>query len=280
MMLLSLSASHIRHQMRAMVARSQPCIMAPSASRAAMLALWIAFSNIWTNFLPKYNSTTKDLKPVMPNADGGNIASRGDVVAVGINYRLTTLGLFALDDGVTNDNFGLAHQVNAFDWVRKNIKDFGGDPQRITLWGQSAGAGSFAGAIPLSNPGGINHGTTYPKYYTIEEEMEVAGNAILNATDCTDAVSQVDCLGAISAYDLANLDITDRYPVVEGTYLTSDELELYGPPLPVRPMMGLMRDDGAAMISYPKTTNEPAFLNASGFSVHSGNLFLIPNLEN
>lgn len=127
-----------------------------------------------------------------PTTDGGNLASRGDVVVVGINYRLGTLGFLALKDGVTNGNFGLADQINALDWVRKNIKDFGGDPNKITIFGQSAGAGSvraliaspksigkFAGAIPVSNLGGINYGTSYSKYYTIEEEMEVAGNAIL-----------------------------------------------------------------------------------------------------
>lgn len=210
-----------------------------------------------------------------------------------INYRLTTLGFLALNDGITNGNFGLADQINALDWIRKNIKDFGGDPNRITIFGQSAGAGSvraliaspeaigkFAGAIPLSNLGGINYGTTYSKYYTIDEEMEVAGNAILNATNCTNAASQVECLRAISAYDLANLDTSARYPVVDGTYLTSDELQLYGPPLPVRIMMGLTRDDGAPFISYPKITNESAYLNASGFSVPPANLFPIPTMGN
>ncbi|KAM0812462.1 putative Carboxylic ester hydrolase [Seiridium cardinale] len=122
----------------------------------------------------------------------------------------------------------------------------------------------FAGAIPLSNLDGINCGTTYSKYYKIEEEMEVTGNAILNATECTDAVSQVG----------------SRYLVVDGNCLTSDELELYGPPIPVILMMRLMRDDGAAMISFLKTTNEYAFLNASGFSTPAGNLFPIPTLEN
>lgn len=266
------------------------------------------FLNIWTNYLPSTNSSAKDLRPVTiwihggaftggtandPTADGGNLASRGDVVAVNINYRLTTLGFLALDDGVTNGNFGLADQINALDWVRKNIKDFGGDPDRITIFGQSAGAGSvrallaspksigkFAGAIPLSNLGGIQYGTTYSKYYTIAEEMAVAGNAILNATNCSDAASRVDCLRAIPAYDLANLGTSARYPVVDGTYLTTDELPLYGDTLPVRLMMGIMRDDGAAMISYPTTTDEDAYLNASGFPIPSPDLFPMPDLEN
>lgn len=228
-----------------------------------------------------------------PTFDGGNLASRGDVVVVAINYRLSTLGFLALDDGATNGNYGLADQISALDWVRKNIQDFGGDPDRITIFGQSAGAGSvrallaspkaagkFAGAIPVSNLGGINYGTTYSKYYTIEEEVEVAGRAILNATNCTDAASQVDCLRAIPAGTLAGLGTVARFLVIDGTYLTSDELPLEGPPLPVRIMMGTTRDDGAPFISYPTTTNESAYLDSMGFAVPPVSLFPIPTLEN
>ena len=114
------------------------------------------FLNIWTTYLPAH-AGSKQLKPVMfwihggaftggtandPTFDGGNIASRGDVVMVAINYRLSTLGFLALDDGVTKGNFGFADQINALDWVRNNIQDFGGDPDRITIFGQSAGAAS------------------------------------------------------------------------------------------------------------------------------------------
>ena len=112
------------------------------------------------------------------------MASRGDVVVVTINYRLSTLGFLALEDGQTNGNFGLADQVAALDWVRQYITAFGGDPNRITIFGQSAGAGSvrallgspqaigkFAAAIPMSNLAGSDYATTYSLYYTIPEEV-------------------------------------------------------------------------------------------------------------
>ncbi|KAB5557953.1 Alpha/Beta hydrolase protein [Coniochaeta sp. 2T2.1] len=264
------------------------------------------FLNIWTNYLPKAGCTKpKNLKPVMfwihggaftggtandNTFDGGNIVSRGDVVLVAINYRLTTLGSLALDDGVTNGNFGLADQINALDWVRAHIADFGGDPDRITVFGQSAGAGSvrammaspkavgkFANAIPLSNLGGINYGTTYSEYYTIAQEVSVAANAILAATNCTDAPSQVDCLRAVPATTLASLPNPARYLVVDGTYLTTPELPLTGPRAPYNLMMGIMRDDGAPFISYPKTTNETLYLQQTGFSTPPQNLFPIPD---
>ena len=268
------------------------------------------FLNVWTSYLPKRGCKPKKstLKPVMfwihggaftggtgadSTFDGGNIVSRGDVVLVAINYRLTTLGFLALDDGVTNGNFGLADQINALDWVRAHIQDFGGDPDRITILGQSAGAGSvrammaspkavgkFAGAIPLSNLGGINYGTTYSKYYTIKEEIDVAANAILNATNCSKAASQVDCLRALPASTILNAGTVARYIVVDGTYITSDELQLVGPRLPFNLMMGLMRDDGAPFISYPTTTNESAYLSSAGFSIPPPDLFPIPDGAN
>jgi carboxylesterase type B len=115
--------------------------------------------NIFTPYLPrsKYLDGEDSLKPVMfwihggaysfgsgsdTHYDGANMASRGDVVVVTINYRLTTLGFLALEDGVTNGNYGMGDQITALDWVRTNIRDFGGNPDRITIFGQSAGAAS------------------------------------------------------------------------------------------------------------------------------------------
>lgn len=261
------------------------------------------FLNIWTPFLPKDGAKTekKDLKPVMfwihggaftsgtandPTTDGASIASRGDVVMVAINYRLTTLGFLALNDGVTRGNYGLADQINALNWVRKNIRDFGGDPGRITIFGQSAGAasvramlaspqaaGKFAGAILMSSLGGTNYATTYSRYYTIEEEMGAAGDAILAATNCTSAASQIECLRAIPAHKLASLGREARYLVVDGMYLTNNTLLLNGTgPGGAKPhvMMGHMRDDGAALIGFPNTpTNLSSFLTSQSFPAAS-----------
>lgn len=89
------------------------------------------FLNIWTPYLPAHaGAPAQKPKPVMfwihggaftggtgndPTFDGGNMASRGDVVMVAINYRLSTLGFLALDDDVTKGNFGIADQINALE---------------------------------------------------------------------------------------------------------------------------------------------------------------------
>lgn len=184
-------------------------------------------------------------------------------------------------------------EITALDWVRANIHKFGGDADRITIFGQSAGAasvrammaspkavGKFAAAIPLSNLGGINYGTSYSKYMTIKEEMESVGNAILASTNCTRPVSQVNCLRAIEASELGGLGTSASSLVVDGTYLISDELELEGPKLPFHLMMGTTRDDGAAFIGYPQTSNQSAYLGSLGFQVPSTELFPIPDIEN
>jgi para-nitrobenzyl esterase len=81
--------------------------------------------------------------------DGTNLARRG-VVLVTINYRLGRLGFLAhpaLSKEAatgTSGNYGLLDQIAALQWVSRNIAAFGGDPQRITIFGQSVGATSCA----------------------------------------------------------------------------------------------------------------------------------------
>jgi carboxylesterase type B len=140
--------------------------------------------------------------------------------------------------------------------------------------------GKFAAAIPLSNLGGINYGTTYSKYMTIEQELKTVGNAILTETNCTSATSQVDCLRSIPASTLSALGSMASYLVVDGNYLVSSELELEGPRLPIHLMMGTTRDDGAAFIRFPETTNQSAYLASVGFDVPSAGLFPIPRIAN
>lgn len=269
------------------------------------------FLNIWTPYLPNpiaSNNSTDSLKPVMfwihggaftsgtgadETFDGGSLASRGDVVVVTINYRLATLGFLALDDGVTNGNYGIADQITALDWVIENIADFGGDANRITIFGQSAGAGSvralmaspqaegkFAGAIPQSSLGGLNGGKPYSEYYTIPEEMDVAGSAILAQANCTNATSQVDCLRALDTFTLLNLGTTAQYIVVDGTYITSDHLPLDGPKASYSLLMGIMRDDAGALIAYPDTSNETAYFDEIGWAAPPAGLFSIPDVSN
>lgn len=63
-----------------------------------------------------------------------------DIVFVTMNYRLGVFGFLSTGDAEAPGNFGLKDQLLALRWVKKNVKAFGGDPERITLVGQSAGS--------------------------------------------------------------------------------------------------------------------------------------------
>ncbi|MFC1947095.1 carboxylesterase/lipase family protein [Chloroflexota bacterium] len=83
-----------------------------------------------------------------PLTDGAKLASRGDVVVVSINYRLGLLGFLNLNEVTSgripsSGNEGLLDQVAALRWVRDNISAFGGDPDNVTIFGESAGAMSI-----------------------------------------------------------------------------------------------------------------------------------------
>jgi len=81
----------------------------------------------------------------LPVYDAAALAWRGDLVVVTLNYRLGALGFLYLPElaaeaGGAPGNFGLLDQIAALEWVRENVAAFGGDPERVTLAGQSAGA--------------------------------------------------------------------------------------------------------------------------------------------
>ncbi|XP_061208329.1 bile salt-activated lipase [Neopsephotus bourkii] len=76
--------------------------------------------------------------------DGEEIAVRGNVIVVTINYRLGPLGFLSTGDANLPGNYGLKDQHMAIAWVKRNIKAFGGDPENITIFGESAGAVSVS----------------------------------------------------------------------------------------------------------------------------------------
>lgn len=71
------------------------------------------------------------------------LAANHDVVVASVNYRIGFLGFAWHDDAVAQPNCGLRDQIAALGWVRANISSFGGDPDNVTVFGESAGAGSL-----------------------------------------------------------------------------------------------------------------------------------------
>lgn len=97
-----------------------------------------------------------------PGYDGGNMARDGDVVVVGVNHRLNAFGYTYLGDGVDerfalSGNVGHLDLVAALQWVRDNITAFGGDPDNVTIFGQSGGGGKVAALIAMEQAQGLFH---------------------------------------------------------------------------------------------------------------------------
>lgn len=95
-----------------------------------------------------------------PLYSGRQLVHRGDVVVVTINYRLGALGFLSwnsLSDapGRPESNLGLRDQIAALEWVRDNIEGFGGDPENVTLFGESAGAMSAGTLIGVPRAKGL-----------------------------------------------------------------------------------------------------------------------------
>jgi para-nitrobenzyl esterase len=84
---------------------------------------------------------------------GASLARRGDVIHVGVNYRLGLLG-YLFCPGTSPGNLGLRDQMAALGWIRDNIAAFGGDPHRVTVAGQSAGASSILAIMAAKSGAG------------------------------------------------------------------------------------------------------------------------------
>jgi para-nitrobenzyl esterase len=94
--------------------------------------------------------------------NGRTLSTRGDVVVVTINYRLGALGFLNLNEVTkgkipATGNEGLLDQVLALEWVRDNISRFGGDPDNVTIFGESAGAMSIGVLLAMPKARGLFH---------------------------------------------------------------------------------------------------------------------------
>ena len=162
------------------------------------------------------------------------------VIVVTINYRLGYLGFFAQSaidaEGHLNGNYGLMDQQFALKWVRKNIAGFGGDPDRVTIFGESAGgqsvyaqlasplaSGMFRGAIAESGSYAefqnyFSNVVTLAQGETTGSQSVPSGAAIADSVGCTSQTAS--CLRAVPASTMIAQEPFPLYPFVDGRLLT------------------------------------------------------------
>lgn len=88
---------------------------------------------------------------------GARMAARGDVVVVSVEYRLGAMGFSHLDEEPGSGNAGVLDPVMALRWVRDHISAFGGDPDNVTIWGESAGSYSVTALLGMPSASGLFH---------------------------------------------------------------------------------------------------------------------------
>lgn len=177
-----------------------------------------------------------------PNYNGTGLieASSGKAIIVTFNYRVGAYGFLASDElqAEGNLNIGLHDQRTAMRWVQEHISAFGGDPDRVTLFGTSIGGGSvllqtlaYGGNPPADDnvtwSAGIAQAVYMPRVSTVAG-LQTQYNEFLNATNC----SSLACLRSLdsAAIQSANIDrpfpgesqrpLFPYLPVIDGSLLT------------------------------------------------------------
>ena len=103
--------------------------------------------------------------------DGTLLASKGNIVVVTINYRLGIFGFLYLPNNTSN--VGMLDQIAAIKWVKNNIENFGGDPDNITIFGESAGAYSVVTLMTMPSAKGLFHRAIAQSPYIFEPEPTI-----------------------------------------------------------------------------------------------------------
>ena len=205
------------------------------------------YLNIW-----KPAGDTKDM-PVMVYIHGGSLQtgqpwygdysgeglSKEGVIVVNMGYRLGVFGYYANEqltaesENGTTGNYGMLDQIKALEWVRDNIAAFGGDPDNVTLSGESAGAASVSAMCTSPLAKGlfkrvILESSTVASvnpphsFRTLNEALD-AGQETMEANGC----SSVEELRKLPADKLVNEAYTHHHMTVDGYFLTETPYESY-----------------------------------------------------
>ncbi len=185
-----------------------------------------------------------------PWYDGTRFARDGDVVTVSINYRLGALGFTRLDHldpaFAGSEVAGILDQIAALEWVRDNIAAFGGNPDAVTVGGESAGAFSVATLLAMPEANGLFHQAIL---------QSGAGHAV-NTADQARAIAGrlLDTAGVATPADLQALDIDallDAQETVHAASTRAHDVEMApfypstGGVLPQRPIDAIAAGAGA-----------------------------------
>jgi para-nitrobenzyl esterase len=175
-----------------------------------------------------------------PSMDGARLSRRGDVVVVTVNHRLNAFGYlylaeFGVPEYADSGNAGMLDLILALQWVRDNISEFGGNPNLVTIFGQSGGGAKSATLMAMPAARGLFH-----RVFTMSGQQITASRpttAVKNATDLLAALNltpnRVRELAKLPMEDLIKVSRAPQYlgPVKDGRSLPRDPFDPDAPPL-------------------------------------------------
>ncbi|XP_072926542.1 fatty acyl-CoA hydrolase precursor, medium chain-like isoform X2 [Hemitrygon akajei] len=168
--------------------------------------------------------------------DGSSLAAYEDVVVVVIQYRLGVLGFLSSADEHMPANLGMVDQIEALKWVQENIKSFGGDPNSVTIFGESAGGISVSLLLASPLAKGLFHkaisesGTALLKLiFNTDPNATVQEIAGMVGCDLSTSLEVVTCLRNKSEVEILNLTRSAMFGpiVVDGIFLTKNAEQLF-----------------------------------------------------
>nr|XP_014971949.2 bile salt-activated lipase isoform X2 [Macaca mulatta] len=231
--------------------------------------------------------------------DGEEIATRGNVIVVTFNYRVGPLGFLSTGDANLPGNYGLRDQHMAIAWVKRNIAAFGGDPNNLTLFGESAGGASVSlQTLSPYNKGLIQRAISQSGValspWVIQKNPLFWAKKVAEKVGCPvdDTARMAKCLKVTDpraltlAYKmpLAGMEYPMLYylgfiPVIDGDFIPDDPINLYANAADIDYIAGINNMDGHlfASIDMPainknnkEVTEEDFYKLVSGLTMTKG----------
>lgn len=212
--------------------------------------------------------------------DGRYLAQKG-VVVVSVNYRLGPFGFLAHpllsreSPQRVSGNYGLLDQIEALKWVSENISKFGGDPERVTIFGESAGARSVAHLMACPLARGLYHraimqsSSVYRPLYHLRKElyqrpsMEQVGVQVSERLGCERAGDVLACLRGKTAAQI----LQAAQPGMAGFGITKENKTPYEPAVDG----WIVPEDPSDLFDRGQQAAVPVIL---GFNANEGSLFV------